>query len=311
MVGAHLKHVIGIDAGGSKTLAVLVAETGDVLARSRAGGANPRAVGQERAARSLREALEPLLRSREVDAICLGAAGSARQTDRDFFERTLHHIAGTRARLLLRTDAQIALEAGTSERPAVVAIAGTGSIVYGEREDGAEVRCGGYGAAIGDATGGYAIALRALRHAARTLDGLEAPGPLSKLILSNVDADTVPSLVERVGGWPPEVGLIAALASLVSDAAAQDDAAARAIISGACDRLRESVAHVARQVRTQSPLPVVVFGGAFDAVSALLEAVREGAASTGACTVGQPTVEPAHGAALLALGAVGVIRPNA
>jgi N-acetylglucosamine kinase-like BadF-type ATPase len=308
MADAHLKHVIGIDAGGSKTLALLVAETGDIVARSRTGGANPHSVGQDSAARSLREALEPLLRSHRVDAICIGAAGLARESDRQFFERMLRDVAGARPRLLLRSDAQIALEAGTSERPAMVAIAGTGAIVYGERADRSEVRCGGYGIVIGDLSGGYAMGVRAVRHAARTLDGLAHSGPLSEAVLARLEASDVPALVERIPGWPAAVGTIAALAGVVAETAARGDAAAQAIVAEACAGLREQARRVAEQVRTQARLPVVVFGGAFEAVPALFEAVERGCRQTGPCTLGRPIVEPAHGAALLALAALGIIR---
>jgi N-acetylglucosamine kinase-like BadF-type ATPase len=309
MADPTLKQVIGVDAGGSKTLALLVSETGEVIRRSRSGGANPHSLGQAQAARTLREALEPLLRARKVDAICLGAAGLARESDRDFFERTLRAIAGSQPRLLLRNDAQIALEAGTSERPAMVAIAGTGAMVYGERADGSQVRCGGYGAVIGDRAGGYAIGVRALRHAARMLDGLAQPGPLSQAILAHVDARDVPALVERIHRWPPEVGAIAALASVVGDAAALHDVAAQAIVRDACDSMREQVRRVAEQVRTEAPLPAVLCGGAFEAVTDLKTAAAEGCNATGPCALGRPTVEPAHGAALLALDALGIIHP--
>jgi N-acetylglucosamine kinase-like BadF-type ATPase len=116
-------------------------------------------------------------------------------------------------------------------------------------------------------------------------------------------------LVERVHGWPADVGSIAALASVVADAAAQDDPAAQAIVRDAYDSLREQVAHVAKVVRTQDALPVVICGGAFEAIPALRAAVEEGCIRTGPCTLGQAVVEPAHGAALLALAALGVIRP--
>ncbi len=302
-----MRHVIGIDAGGSKTLALLVTEAGEVVARKLEGGANPRSVGHEQAADNVRRAIQPLLEGRAVAAICLGAAGNARPADREFFEATLRAAAGSEVVLQVLNDAQIALAAGTRDRPAMVAIAGTGSLVYGERADGSEVRCGGYGAVLGDTPGRYAMGLQALHHAASVLDGVKPCGPLSDAILESVSADSVPSLVDRVHGWPPNVVAIAALASLVGDTAVRDPAA-EAIERTACDELRAQVAHVAAKIRGDAPLPIIVFGGAFDAVPPLLEAVREGGLLTGPCRVGQPVLEPAHGAALLALEALKAIH---
>ncbi|HXW50608.1 MAG TPA: BadF/BadG/BcrA/BcrD ATPase family protein [Candidatus Acidoferrales bacterium] len=302
-----MKKVIGVDAGGSKTLALLVSESGEVLGRMLTGGANPRSVGQSAAAEALREALAPLLQ-RPVAGICVGAAGLARASDREFFETAIREVAGPTVPVLLCNDAQIALEAGASERPAMVVIAGTGSLVYGERADRTPVRCGGYGAVLGDPASGYALGLSALRHAARSLDGLEPRGRLADAVLMSADATSVPELVAKVHHWPPDIGAIAALASLVSDAAAQGDEAAKTIVDTACSEFREHVALVASRVRTPAELPVVIWGGAFEAVPELVEAVREAAYSTGPCSVGRASLEPAHGAAFLALGSLGVIR---
>lgn len=305
-----MKNVIGVDAGGSKTLAVLVSEAGTVLSRVRAGGANPRSVGRDQAAASLGEALLPLLSAGEVNAVCLGAAGSARDSDREFFESVLRKLVRPGTLVLLRNDAQIALRAGTDARPAVVVIAGTGSFVYGEREDGESVRCGGYGALIGDTPSAFAIGLAAVSHAARVLDRLDNPSALSDAVLAAVDADSVPELVDRIHHWPPDVGAIAALASLVGDAAQAGDSSARSVVSAACASLAEQVRTVAGAVRTTSILPVIASGGAFDAVPDLLEAVRVGAQKTGTYTMQRPALEPAHGAAFVALEAVGIIQTD-
>jgi N-acetylglucosamine kinase-like BadF-type ATPase len=303
-----MKYVIGLDAGGSKTLALLVDENGSVTARVRAGGGNPRSLGRERAAASLREALAPLLSAGDVLAICVGAAGIGRESDREFFETEVRALAGQHATILLRNDAQIALRAGTKVRPAMVVIAGTGSLVYGETGRGEGVRCGGYGALVGDAPSAYALGLAAIKHCAHVLDGLDEPTQLSAAVLEAVNANSVSELVERIHHWPPDVGAIAALAPLVGDAAEKGDRTAQALVCSACESLQAQVRLVAARVRTASELPIVTSGGAFDAVLDLLGAVRTGGEATGLCAILRPALEPAHGAALLALEAAEVIQ---
>jgi N-acetylglucosamine kinase len=303
-----MKKVIGIDAGGSKTLALLVDETGTVCGRVRAGGANPRSLGKARAATSLREALAPLLSSGEVSAICIGAAGAGREDDRAFFESEVRAIAGPTVTLLLRNDAQIVLRAGAAARPAMAVIAGTGSLVYGESASGASARCGGYGALLGDDGSAYSLGLAALKHTARVLDQLAPAGKMSGDIIAALDASSVSELIERVQHWPPDIGAIAALASMVGEAAEAGDPAAQTLVAAASDSLGPQVARVARLVRTPQSLPVIVSGGAFEAVPRLLEAVRQGAAATGPSELRRLSLEPAHGAALLALEAAGIIR---
>jgi N-acetylglucosamine kinase-like BadF-type ATPase len=303
-----VKYVIGLDAGGSKTLALLVDENGTVAARVRVGGANPRSLGREHAAASLREALAPLLSAGDIRAICVGAAGMGRESDHEFFKSEVRALAGQQAIILLRNDAQIALRAGTKIRPAMVVIAGTGSLVYGETAQGSGERCGGYGALIGDAASAYASGLAAIKHCAHVLDGLDEPTQLSTAVLAAVNAGSVPELIERVHHWPPDVGAIAALAPLIGDAAGAGDPAAQTIVRSACESLQAQVRLVAARVRTESELPVVISGGAFDAVPDLLTAARAGGETTGPCAVLRLALEPAHGAALLALEAAELIQ---
>lgn len=297
-----------MDVGGSKTLAVLVSESGLVVARCRTGGANLHSVGRDRAEASLKETLVPLLSAGDVSAVCVGAAGLARESDREFFESVIRELVRPETIVLLRNDAQIALRSGTKARPAVAVIAGTGGLVYGERENGEGVRCGGYGAVIGDTPSAYAIGLAALKHVARVLDNLEERSKLSDAVLGSLRAASVPQLVEIVHHWPPDVGAIASLATLVGDATAAGDQASGRIVGEACRSLREQVRSVAASVRAASILPIIASGGAFDAVPELLDAVRDGAAETGKSTLQRPLLEPAHGAAFLALEAAGAIQ---
>jgi N-acetylglucosamine kinase len=299
-----MKRVIGIDAGGSKTLGLLIDEGGSVLQRARAGGSNPRSVGREQAEARLNDVIKPLLSFGEVTAVCIGAAGIARESDREFFRSVLARAVKPDTMVLLRNDAQIVLRAGTKIRPAVVVIAGTGSLVYGERNGGEGIRAGGYGAVIGDHGSAFAIGIAAVRHAAHVLDGVEEESRLSRAVLDAVNAQTVLELIERVHHWPPDVGALASLAPLVGDAAQHGDAPARRIIEREWRALASQVETVAKAVRSVALLPVIVSGGAFDAVPDLIEAVRTAAEASGPATVERPALEPAHGAALFALDAV-------
>ncbi|MBV8221970.1 MAG: ATPase, partial [Candidatus Eremiobacteraeota bacterium] len=67
--------VIGIDAGASKTNAVLVRGDGQEIARASAGGANLFVSPLALVARNLQAVLEPLLAHGDVRAVCVGAAG--------------------------------------------------------------------------------------------------------------------------------------------------------------------------------------------------------------------------------------------
>lgn len=292
---------IGLDVGGSKTVGVLVDAAGCVLRHAKAGGANVRSVGEEIARTNLSAVLRDLSRGVDVQAVCIGTAGIDRRGDRERFESLVRGLLPAGAELGICHDGQIALRAGTEQRPAIVVIAGTGSLVYGERSDGSGVRSGGYGAVIGDDGSGYAAGLAAVKHAACALDGVEESGPLARAVLDALGASTVAELIEKIHVWPPDVGAIAALAPLVGDAAEAGDPAAGAIVENQAALLGRHVERVARSVRSANELPVVLAGGAFDAVAALVPVVESAARKTGPARIERLTAEPALGAARLAL----------
>src|SRR5688572_29008038 len=106
-------HVLGIDAGGTKTVCQLADGHGHVVAEARSTGANLQAVGELQVEKVLHEVMEEAIGERDVipAAICLGIAGVDRPDDaavvRGIMKRT-----GYKARILVVNDALVALEAG-------------------------------------------------------------------------------------------------------------------------------------------------------------------------------------------------------
>src|SRR5690242_9383505 len=122
-------HVLGIDAGGTKTICLLADEQGRIESRARGTGANLQAVGELQVEKVLHEVMDEAIGSRDIvpAAICLGIAGVDRDDDRRTIGGIMKRI-GFKARILVVNDALVALEAGTPGEPGVVIISGTGSI---------------------------------------------------------------------------------------------------------------------------------------------------------------------------------------
>lgn len=76
-------HVLGIDAGGTKTVCLLADEEGQIVAEARGGGANLQAVGELEVEKVLHRVMEDAIGSRSVvpSVICLGIAGVDRPDD--------------------------------------------------------------------------------------------------------------------------------------------------------------------------------------------------------------------------------------
>src|SRR5689334_336031 len=166
-----MTHVLGIDAGGTKTVCQLANDRGELIAEPRRGGANLQAVGEIEVEKVHHDVIEEAIGDGDVgpSVICLGIAGVDRPDDASVVRGIMKRI-GYKARVLVVNDALVALEAGAPDQPGVVVIAGTGSIAYGRNDRNEAARAGGWGHVLGDEGSGYWIGRAALRAVLRAAD---------------------------------------------------------------------------------------------------------------------------------------------
>lgn len=299
-----MAHVIGIDAGGTKTVGLLADEQGNILAEARGGGANLQTAGElevEKVLDGILESLDPSRRT--VSAVCLGIAGVDRPQDEQVIRGILRRL-GYRETARVVNDAAIALAAGTPLRIGIVVLAGTGSIAYGSDRSGRSVRAGGYGFLLADEGSAYWFGHQALRLTVRAADGRGPETLLQPLIFQALEVATVQELVPRVyeRGLPKH--RIAALAGTVQKAADGGDPLAAELIQRGAQELALGARAVARQLDfLGDPFTVVVAGGAFKACPGML-APLESALDLPGATLAPLQREPATGAVALALDLV-------
>jgi N-acetylglucosamine kinase-like BadF-type ATPase len=297
-------YVLGIDAGGTKTVCQLADGAGDVLAEARRGGANLQAVGELEVEKVLHEVMEEALADRDVipSAICLGIAGVDRPDDARVVRGIMRRI-GYKAKVLVVNDALVALEAGAPAQPGVVVIAGTGSIAYGRNERNQAARAGGWGYVLGDEGSGYWIGRAALRAVLREADRRGPATRLTHLLLNYYGVPRAQDLIHQVYAATLRPAAIASLAQCVMSAFSDGDEVAIGILRGAVDQLESFALSVARRLEiVGSEFPFVLAGGIFRAVPWLEEELsrRLPLASPRSRTM-QLNVEPAVGAVRLAL----------
>src|SRR5262245_5458830 len=234
-----LMFVIGIDAGGTKTVCQLADERANVLAEARGPGANLQAGGELEVEKALHAVMaEALGRDRSIrpNAICCGMAGVDRPEDVAAVRAILTRI-GQKADLLIVNDALIALEAGAPGEAGVVIVAGTGSIAYGRDAHGNAARAGGWGHVLGDEGSGYWIGRLALRAVVRHADGRGRETALTPRLLQHFHVSRAAELIQKI--YHGDVGprAIAELAKYVEAAREEGDAVAGAILNSAVDEL--------------------------------------------------------------------------
>jgi N-acetylglucosamine kinase-like BadF-type ATPase len=264
---------LGVDGGQSGTAAVIGDETGRVLGRGEAGPCNHAAAGEGRAkleravTQSLAEACAAAgLDSAgvEFEAACFGMSGGPEDK-----EAILAGLVRAN-RLLVTTDAVIALAGATANGRGIIVIAGTGSIAFGRNTEGQTARAGGWGYIFGDEGGAFDVVRQAVRAALRMEEGWGAGTQLRAALLEAARAKSANELVHLfyTPEWPrPRV---AALAPLVDAAANEGDSTAGELLNQAGAQLAVLAGAVRSQLwRQGSRVEVAPIGGVFQSARVL------------------------------------------
>ncbi len=270
---------LGVDGGGSKTLAVIVDAQGQERGRGLAGGANYEAVGLEVAVQNISAAVQLALSAAHghlpVRKAWLGLAGLDRPAD---YEALFPRLCSLAEFVHLTNDADLALSA-VDNAVGVALIAGTGSIALGRNAHGTTLRTGGWGYLIGDEGSGYDIGRQGLQAAVRAADGRGQQTLLLASIMQHWNLQRADDIIGRVYADHDKAG-IAQLSTCVFQAARQGDVVAHAIVQGAADELALAVKTVSEKLDfRQQPLPLALGGGLLlhehDFRSLVLDMIRQ------------------------------------
>lgn len=258
--------VVGVDGGGSKTLALVGTAEGDELASAEGPGS---AVAPGKAehsasviAATVREALSRVEGhdATDVQVLYCGVAGVGRETEQKRLQQALESME-LAAEVVVEPDALVAMYDAFGDAAGILLIAGTGSIAFGRAHTGAVVRAGGWGPAFGDEGSGGWIGRRALGIVAAAADGREAPTSLLGAVLTATQCTTPDDLI----AWAAAANTrtIAGLAPVVMSTASAGDPRADALVSLAAEELLVHIRALARQLfgDERTAIPVALVGG--------------------------------------------------
>lgn len=296
-----MAHILGVDAGGSKTLAVVGDETGRVLGIGRAGCGNHQSRGLAAAMDQVRLAAAQALEmagvtAAEVASYCLAGA----DLPEDFvLLRPAVEDLGLAARACLRNDIAAVLRSGSDSPNAVVVGWGSGVNAMGRNAAGEEIRLPALGWYSGDWGGGSDLGREAIWLVARAHDGRGEPTALQEPVLRAFGVSGVEEMIRKLYFHREERWGIHRLAPIVFQVAAAGDCAARGLVERAAEEtVLTAVALLRRLDLLVTPADVVLGGSIFRARDALLigavgERLRERAPRA---RVVIPDVEPVVGA---------------
>ena len=256
-------HVLGIDAGGTKTVALLADGDGRIIGEGKAGAANLQTEGELEVEKILHTVIEQATDGRRIAlaAVCLGMAGVDREDDARIMRDVMRRL-GFRSNALIVNDALIALVAGAGSSPGVVIVSGTGSIAYGVNRNGVAARAGGWGPTLGDEGSGYWIGRHALAAVMRDVDCRGPQTDLTYLVLHHFSLSKPEALVAEIYHQPRNRREIAALGAVVDHARDEGDPVAIDIMTQAADELALAAASVISRLEMRGEqFPILLSGG--------------------------------------------------
>ncbi|MGZ8921359.1 MAG: N-acetylglucosamine kinase, partial [Limisphaerales bacterium] len=220
--------VIGIEGGGTKTIALMASAEG-AEARLELGPGNVRLLTDV----GLRELFGRIAAvCQRPAAIGIGMAGAREEADERRIRSAVEAVWGN-VRLAITHDLAIALAAArTDSKTKILVLSGTGSCCFGQSEN-RETKVGGWGHLLGDRGSGYDIAHSGLREVVREFDRKEKWGALGETVLRALMLNEPNDLIGWMQSAPKSE--IAALASAVFDTAR--DPISRKVIAAAAETL--------------------------------------------------------------------------
>lgn len=248
--------LLGVDAGGSKTRALVCRPGGEVVATGESSSGNPLSVGWDRAGAAIRDAVAKT-GATGFAAACFGVAGVDREADRERLEQWVHNA---RFAALARVvhDSELVLAAGTPDGWGIGLICGTGSVAVGRSRAGRTARAGGWGI-VDDEGSGWAMGIALLRAAVRSVDR-RTPAPAVVDAVTRELGMTIDDVIAHVHRPESTRAEVARLAPIALRLAADGDDVARAIVDDAAQAAAALVVSV-RDAIDEPDAPLAFAGG--------------------------------------------------
>lgn len=290
-------------------MALLADEQGRVLGTNKADSSNYQLVGLETAVRNIKEASAPLLAGVESQGerplFVLGLAGVDRSNDKKKIEDMVAKHFKPDTRLIVVSDAYIALIGAVGGTYGIAVNAGTGAIAIGFNKEGRFARADGWGYILGDEGSGYWIGTEAIKAALRAYDGREGTTLLQKFVKTYFSVKELPELIEITYQKKLFPHQVARIAPLVFTAAEAGDKIAYRILEEAGYKLGLSTKAVIQRLKMKKErFKLALAGGVFrnEYLDPLLQSFQEVIRKISPqCQLIPPRFPPEVGAILLGL----------
>jgi len=303
--------VLGVDAGATKTFALVADVDGHILGFGQGGPGNHQTTGLEPALAEIRRSSEEALAeagvSPPVDFGFFGLAGADLPVDYALLTPAVEGM-GLARQVRIKNDTMVALRAGLRRSWGVAVISGTGFNAGGIGLDGREIQLPGLGALSGDWGGGGDIAQEVIRLICRAWDGRGQPTALTEMVLTALGLPSVEELISQLYQSRFDQRRLLALVPLVFEAAYAGDQVAQALVVRVGTEVGTTANAIIKRLGLETTDVEVVLGGSVFKgkgpllVDTITQAVHRVAPRA---TIVLPEFEPVVGAVLRALENLG------
>jgi len=274
------KYVIGVDGGGTKTVAALSDLNLKILKIAKTGPSNLRNVERiEEAVLNISKAILKVIKGvKEKEILSIFVALAAVEEEFKSEKEKIKKGVLKNSKILkvlknpepsrqieIVSDQIAAFKSGTDEKDGLVLIAGTGSVCHGWREK-KEAKTGGWGWANDEGSGFWA-GQKGYQAIFKELDGRGKKTKITKLLFKEWHLERKEDLMKKIYG-SDSIRNISLISKIVDEASQMGDKVARSIMEEAGEELALLAVAVIKKLisplaRKRTRLPLVLVGAMF------------------------------------------------
>lgn len=299
-------YVIGVDGGGSKTIAALADLKGRILKISKTGSASARNVGFKEAIKNISRAIFLVLpKNKKIISVFLGLPCLEEEfkDKKDKIKKELLKekkiLPIFKGKVTIGSDQLSGFRSGTDEKEGIVLVAGSGCVVHGWSEEKEEKISGwGYLTEEGSA---YWTGQKAILAIFRELDEIGPKTLITKLAFQKFKIKKREELIKKIYS-KNQREIILSFSVLTDLAAKKEDKLAKAILKEGGEKLVEIVKKVIEKLNFQKKeFPLVLVGGMFKSEIVFHTIKKEIESFSPQVKIIKPKKEPYFGAVKLAI----------
>ncbi|MGM9918541.1 MAG: N-acetylglucosamine kinase [Lactimicrobium massiliense] len=299
-------YIIGIDGGGTKTIYALADETGRIVETVSSSSISYHEYGMDAIIAKIKDGIGNMCRKAGIQTknIAIIAAGipcfgENAAADKQIKEQLKCYLP---CQWILVNDAVVGFYGALGGKAGINVVAGTGSIAYGQDENGNQARSGGWSDLVGDEGSCAWIGKKGMELFFREADGRMKAGALLHIVRHKyqLKEDTDFIAIAEKDIFPNRANT-AAFQQVVLSAAKQGDTEAARLYQQAAYELFLMADSVRRQLHFETGnIPVSLTGGLRHALDFVLPSFVQALQQQG-MSYQDPVKEPYEGAVILAL----------